>query len=173
MKKALIKKKRLFKFYSNEENILDIGSGNCGLNLLIKNAGYQITSLDIVNKSVFEDIQPIIYEGQKLPFKDKEFEVVQLITVLHHIKEPEKNIAEALRVGKKLIIMEDIYENELQKYLTFTADSINNWEFLGHPHTNKSDAEWRKLFKNMGLKVVKAEYYDFLIFFKQVTYILI
>jgi hypothetical protein len=46
-----------------------------------------------------------------------------------------------------------------------------NWEFFGHPHTNQTDAEWRELFERNGLVVEKVEYYRFLLFFKQVTYV--
>jgi len=172
LKKAKIKVERLFKFYKKDEKILDIGSGNCALNLLTDMAGYKITSLDIVNKTAFKEITPIIYKGDKLPFKSDEFDIVQLITVLHHIKTPEETLKEAVRVAKKIIIMEDIYTNKFQKIITFIADSINNWEFIGHPHSNKSDKEWRFIFKKNNLKIEKVEYYNFLLFFKQVTYIL-
>ena len=172
IKKAKIKEERLFKFYKKGETILDIGSGNCALNLLTKNAGFDITGLDIKNKSAFPEIEPVIYDGKKLPFKDEEFDVVQLITVLHHIKDPDFTVEEAIRVGKKVIIMEDIYTNYFQKIITFIADSINNWEFIGHPHTNKTDQQWRELFKKNSMKIEKVEYYNFLLFFKQVTYTL-
>ena len=107
IKKAKIKANRLFKFYHTKDYILDIGSGNCALNLLTKKAGFDILGLDIVNKSAFHEIKPIIYNGGKLPFKENEFDIVQLITVLHHIKAPEETLKEAIRVGKKnLIIVE-------------------------------------------------------------------
>ncbi|QMU65548.1 MAG: methyltransferase domain-containing protein [Flavobacteriaceae bacterium] len=117
-------------------------------------------------------MKPVIYKGGKLPFKDNEFDIVQLITVLHHIKDPEETIKEAVRVGKKIIIMEDIYTSKFQKYITFIADSINNWEFIGHPHTNKTDLGWKQVFNKNNLKIEKVKYYNFLLFFKQVTYIL-
>ena len=172
LKKAKIKEERLFKFYKKGEKILDVGSGNCALNMLTDRAGFNITGLDIKNKSAFKNIKPIIYDGDKLPFGDNEFDVVQLITVLHHIKHPERTVEEAIRVGKKIIIMEDIYTNFFQKIITFFADSVNNWDFFDHPHTNKTHEQWRKLFKKKELKIEKVEYYNFLLFFKQATYIL-
>lgn len=171
-KKVKIKLARLLKFYNKNDTILDIGSGNCALNLQIKNSGYEITGLDILNKSAFKEIKPVIYDGSKLPFDDNSFEIVQIITVLHHIKNPEEIIKEAKRVGRKVIIMEDIYESTFQKYITFIADSINNWEFIGHPHTNMTDEEWKNIFIKNHLNIIKSEYYDFLFFFKQVTYLL-
>ncbi|MBT8220085.1 MAG: class I SAM-dependent methyltransferase [Bacteroidia bacterium] len=172
IRKAQIKIDRLNKYYASSDTILDMGSGNCALIKLTEDQVKRITPLDISNKSAFKKIQPILYDGSILPFEDKSFDIVQLITVLHHIPNPETAIKEAQRVGKKVIVMEDIYETTIQKYITFIADSINNWEFAGHPHTNMTDDEWRKLFDILGLEVKEVEYYDFLLLFKQVTYVL-
>jgi hypothetical protein len=68
--------------------------------------------------------------------------------------------------------MEDIYESPFQKYLTWCADSLVNWEFYGHPHTNRTDVEWKEVFQRNGLELENVEYYRFLLFFKQVTYVL-
>lgn len=161
----------LQKFYeSDQTHVLDIGSGNRALCLLFRESGMQVTPLDIKNRSAFSEISPVLYDEETLPFEDRTFYVVQLITVLHHIKDLELTVKESARVGKKLIIMEDIYDNLFQKYLTFIADSINNMEFMGHPHSNKNDREWRALFEAYNLKIESVEYYKFLLFFKQVTY---
>lgn len=170
--KAKVKLERLLKFYSPNEKVLDIGSGNGGLNLLLQNNNINITGIDIKNKSFFKEIEVVIYDGKTFPFEDKHFETVQIITVLHHIKEQIPVIKEAIRVGKRIIIMEDIYDNFFQKYFTWYCDSLNNWEFIGHPHTNRTDDGWRKLFKELNLEIEKVEYYKFLLFFKQVTYTL-
>ncbi len=84
IKKAKIKEDRLTKFYKEGESILDIGSGNCALNLLLQKQGKNITGVDIANKSAYPEITPVVYDGVTLPFADNEFDVVQLITVLHH-----------------------------------------------------------------------------------------
>lgn len=68
--------------------------------------------------------------------------------------------------------MEDIYDSNIQKNITFIADSINNNEYFGHPHSNRDDDGWRRVFKEKELKIEHSEYYDFLLFFKQATYIL-
>ena len=172
LKKASIKLERLYKIYTPNESVLDVGSGNGGLCLLLQNKDIAIASLDIVNKSCFSEIKPILYSGDVFPFKSNYFDTVQIITVLHHIKDPEQILVEAIRTGNRIVIMEDIYTTLFQKYITFAADSINNWEFIGHPHSNKTDAEWRALFKKHDLIIESVEYYQFLLFFTQVTYVL-
>lgn len=122
---------------------------------MLQSHGFEITPLDVKRNSAFNSVQPVIYDGEQLPFQDKSFDTVLLITVLHHLKVPEKLIRSAVRVGKQLLIMEDIYNNTFQKYLTFFADSLNNWEFIGHPHSNKTDDGWRRVFENQGVEVKK------------------
>ena len=62
---------------------------------------------------------------------------------------------EAIRVtSKKIIIMEDLFESRIEKWLTLIEDSIVNWEFRGHPHNNKSEKEWLKVFKQKNLSVI-------------------
>lgn len=171
-KKAEIKRKALANFYQKDERILDIGSGNCAYAKLLIESGHQLTALDISNKSAFPDFQPLIYDGKRLPFEDNSFDLVQLITVLHHVKDPEALVLEAKRVGKNVLIQEEIYKSTPQKYLTWIADSINNWEFRGHPHTNKTDEEWEALFRKHDMKLRQKEVRRFLFFFTQVTYLL-
>jgi len=132
----------------------------------------RIRPLDIADKSLFEKIKVEVYDGETFPFEDKQFDVCQLITMLHHTTNADDLIREAKRVSNRIIIMEDIYESSFQKYITWFTDSLVNWEFYGHPHTNRTDTEWKEVFEANGLTLESAEYYRFLFFFKQVTYIL-
>jgi len=47
------------------------------------------------------------------------------------------------------VIIEDIYGGLVGKYATFFFDNLFNLEFFGHPHSNKSDEEWKKCFKKI------------------------
>lgn len=159
-------------FLKNGDKIIDIGAGSCQIaNLLIK-AGYQATALDIKDFSVFEKLKPTIYDGRKIPFKDKNFDVSLLITTLHHVKDPEFLLKEAARVSKRLVIIEDIYCGNLQKFLTFLMDSLVNLEFFGHPHSNKDDAGWKESFRELDLKLVSTSYEPFWKFFQSGVYYL-
>ena len=157
-------------FLSPGENILDIGAGSCTMAAILSKKKYRITPLDIVDFSLVEEIKPILYDGKRFPFDDNSFNVSLLITVLHHTPHPEEIIKEATRVAKRIIIMEDIYLNSFHKYLTYFFDSLLNFEFLGHPHTNKNDSQWRLLFADLGLKIVGVKYSSRLLVFKHATY---
>ncbi len=168
-----IKQERIARHLTRGASILDVGSGHGGLCHALRVEGFNITPIDVQNLSFFPDVQPILYDGYKMPFHDKSFDTALLITMLHHTPFPDEILEEALRVtSRRIVVMEDIYSNALQRELTFFTDSLVNLEFAGHPHSNKTDAEWLALFKSMGLKLVHREDFRTLLFFRQVIYVL-
>jgi|SRR3989344_1260725 len=158
------------KFLQKSDRILDVGSGVCNICEVLQGRGHRVVPLDIENLSFVDAIQPVLYDGERMPFGDNSFDVALMVTVLHHAKDPEKIVKETMRVSKKMIIVEDIYTNVFQKYATFIFDSMINLEFIGHPHTNKSDAQWRDLFSKLKLRVMNVDYSYFYGIFKQATY---
>lgn len=146
--------RKIEPYLKKGDRILDIGSGGAHIAHELKTSGYDITTLDIKDKSYFEDVRPIIYDGRTIPFPDDRFDISLLLTVLHHIKDPLSILAEAKRVSKRIIIIEDLHEGWIQKYLTFAMDSILNREFFAHPHSNKTMAEWESSFREMKLTIL-------------------
>jgi ubiquinone/menaquinone biosynthesis C-methylase UbiE len=135
------------------DRVLDIGAGTCNLAELLQEREWQVTAMDVTNQSRVPGIEPIVYDGQTIPFPDDAFDVALLITVLHHTPDPAKVIREAKRVARRIIVVEDIYTSTPHKYATFFLDSLFNYEFIGHPHSNKDDAGWRALFNELKLKL--------------------
>lgn len=169
---AKVNLNRILNHITRDDKILDIWCGRWWLSYLLKKDWYKIKSLDIKNISLNKDISPIIYNWKKIPFENKEFDIALIITVLHHTKKPEEIIKEAIRVANKIIIVEDIYTNSIQKYLTYIMDNIMNFEIFTNPHSNKTDKEWKKVFNNMWLKVMYEKQEKVFRIFRQVTYVL-
>lgn len=136
--------------------ILDIGAGTCNVCEILAERDFDVTPVDVEDLSFVDGLRAKIFDGERLPFDDDEFDVALLLAVLHHTEHPERLLAEAARVAPRLIVMEDVCENRLQKYATRAIDSLLNLEFLGHPHTNKSDDEWRRIFAATGLRLLAA-----------------
>lgn len=163
----------ILNFLGKKNKILDIGCGFCTVTQKLSAQGFKVTSLDIKDSSIFPEIIPTIYNGKIIPFPNRSFDTSLLITVLHHTPNPKRILVEAKRISPMIIVMEDIITNPIQKYLTFVMDSILNFEFFNHPHTNKSDKEWRKLFRQVGLRIKKTESHQFWGLFQSVTYVLV
>lgn len=163
--------KSVLPYLEDDNRILDLGSGTGHTAHSLIKKGYRTVCVDYSDMNIFEDTKPILYDGLRVPFGNKKFDVVLLITVLHHTPNPEKIIQEAARVGKKIIVIEDTYNNVFQKWLTYAMDSIGNMEFVGHPHTNKDDEGWRKVFEKNNLEVVSYSKRSFLWFFESSTYV--
>ncbi len=156
---------RIRPYLEKGYRILDIGSGSCHIAKRLKDEGYSVVPLDVKDKSCFDEITPAVYDGKKIPFPDSSFDVSLLVTALHHIREPVSIMEEAKRVSPRIIIIEDLHSSIFQKYLTFAMDSILNREFFGHPHSNKTEAEWGVVFRDLGLRVVDKRISRFWKFF--------
>lgn len=161
---------RIEPFLKKGDKILDIGSGACSLAELLAEKGFLVTALDVRDQSFVKNIKPVVYDGSHIPFEDNKFDVSLLIRVLHHIRNPSVVLKEAKRVSRRVVIIEEIYEGSLQKYLTFLMDQLTNFEILGNPHSNKTDKEWKKLFVKLKLKLKDAKVEPLYKIFKSVTY---
>ena len=161
------------KFIDTNSKIIDIGCGSGQFALELQNKNHDVTAVDVNDKTNTIAITPVIYDGLKLPFKNNQFNICMLITVLHHCHKPNDVFAEAVRVSKdKIFVLEDVYSNWFMKRLTWFMDSLMNYEFIGHPHTNKSENEWEKLFKLHNLKLIHKKKVKILLIFSQVVYVL-
>lgn len=154
------------------ETIVDIGSGNGLICHYLGQQGFQVTPLDVVDMAYDESVQPVVYDGHVMPFEDNFFDVAMILTVLHHTPEPEAVLKEARRIAKKIIIIEDIYNNPIQKRATFLMDWLVNLGYSETPHTNKDDAGWRATFQKMKLNLTHTSQWRVLVFFRQVVYLL-
>lgn len=153
-------------------NTIDIGSGNGMVAFYLQNKGYQMTALDVADLSIHPKIKTIVYDGEKMPFENQQFDTGLILTVLHHTNDPFVVLQEAQRVCKKLIIIEDIYTNVVQQYMTYFMDTLVNLGHSNMTYQNKNDPEWKTTFKQLGLKVVFEKQKRVLLFFRQVTYVL-
>lgn len=153
-------------------SILDIGSGRGVVTSVLRERGFEVTPLDVRDRSTDPSLAPVVYAGRTIPFADDAFDCALLLTVLHHTPDPDAVLREASRVARRIIVIEDVHTNALQKHMTFFTDSLFNLEFRGHPHSNRTDAEWRQAFERLGLRLVADKVVEkrVLLFYRQVAY---
>ena len=172
-RKAAVKWNRIQGIFSEGDNVVDIGCGNGALSLKMNESGINVIPIDVQNNSLHARIQPTIYDGSNLSsVVNSKVDAIQMITILHHVDDPEKLIRESAQLTDKLIVMEDVYSSSWQELVTHVTDSIVNLEFIGHPHANKTDADWKQLFLKNGFELKAFQSDQFLFFFRQNTYVL-
>ena len=156
---------------SKIDSILEIGSGPGSVLSVFREAGYSLKGIDITDTSFAPDLAPQLYDGKNMPFENGQFDVSLMLTMLHHTPKPDEILLEAKRVSKRLIIVEDVYNGTIQRNLTKMADSITNLEFIGHPHTNRTDEEWCATYERLGLSLKYKAIHRVAGYFLQAVYV--
>lgn len=146
-------------YLKSGSKVLDIGSGSGIIaNKIAEKLKVQITLVDVVDKRRV-NLPLTIYQGQKLPFGNKAFDAALLIFVLHHAADPTTVLFEAKRVVRdKIIVYEDIItRNPFDKIASFIHGfAFNKTWNLANEATFKTENEWRKIFSDLNLKIIKA-----------------
>jgi len=151
---------------------IEIGSGPGSVLDVMREQDYEVDGLDIRDSSFRQDLRPILYDGESMPFAIEAYHTALLPTILHHTPDPEHIIKEAARISRRLIIIEDVYENRFMEWLTKRFDSLMNLEFKGHPHSNRTDQEWQDTFRRLGLSIKYKSVNRIAGIFKQAIYVL-
>ena len=138
--------------------LIDIGAGSCHISKTLSSKyGFDVTAIDVVDHNI-TDLPLKLYDGSKLPYDDNSFDAGLLVFVLHHAMDTSNLIKEAGRVCKKLIVVEDIPGNSLERQAWKRLDYLFNHarhSDIEVAHEAKSAGEWKALFKQLGYKPVK------------------
>ena len=138
--------------------VLDIGGGwGFYVEPLERSRQCEVTVLD-VREPAFHKAPVVTYGGERFPFPDGSFDVSLLITVLHHVPDPERLLKEARRVSRRsVIVVEDLYQGSLGRWWAIVRDSLYNLEFVGHPRNFRTKEEWLACFTRLGFQVAHEE----------------
>lgn len=151
---CLIKARKVYNHCSPFLNgkVLDVGAGRCYIakEILKRREDIQITCLDIIdlNKT---DLKLSMYDGEHIPFEDNSFDVVLLVYVLHHCKDPMQVLKECKRVAKKrIIIFEDTSVSAVTKLFDYVVNKVHG---VNKAYEFNSTAIWCDRFNQMGLTI--------------------
>ena len=153
-KKKLVEKYVLPNVPGDAIKILDLGSGDGYIaHHLEQMGGKQVVKVDVIDTNLVGE-KPIIYDGQKLPFEDKSFDLVLCCYVLHHAPNQKDLLKEMKRVSRYVLVIEDTPVLRIDWGLSWVHS---------HSSHGKCDKcfhgidEWGKIFKRCGLVMVKKE----------------
>lgn len=110
-----------------EARVLDVGAGDGRLAAVLAAArpDLQLRCVDVQVRptSAFPVDR---YDGVRLPFDDRAFDAVLLIDVLHHAGDPLALLAEAQRVGRRVVLKDHALEGPLADATLRFMDWVGN-----------------------------------------------
>jgi SAM-dependent methyltransferase len=75
-------------------------------------------------------VQPVVYDGKRLPFDDGSFDLACSVDVLHHCPAPEESLRDVLRCTRGYFLLKDHTYSTSAGWLTLAAlDEIGNRRF--------------------------------------------
>lgn len=153
----------IYPFLDKKEKILDYGCGDLSFatSLKEKNPKLQVTGVDVVDfNNRPKNISFRLYRGEKLPFKNNEFDTVIALYVFHHCRDAESAFKECMRVGKRVLIIESLPRNRLELPLVKLMDWFYNVikpEPIPLTYQFQSKKGWEMIFKRNKAKLKKIK----------------
>lgn len=111
--------------------VLDFGSGDGWFAKQFLDAGLtgDLTAIDVKRRDHVL-VEPQIYPGGPLSFKDREFELVYSVDVLHHCEDPLAQLNELIRCTNRYLLLKDhTYKTAIGKYVLAVMDELGNRRF--------------------------------------------
>lgn len=136
--------------------VLDVGCGDGRIDSLImrRRPDVAIFGIDVlVRENTYVPVAA--FDGERIPYKDKSFDAVIFIDVLHHTGSPEKLLREAKRVSRGVIVLKDhIRERAFDNLTLRLMDWVGNAHYgVVLPYNYWSKRQWQNAFSTLGLKV--------------------
>lgn len=150
------------RFFINPGDlILSVGDGDGYVSLRIQEkTGSKVQGLDILHYTKYrvQGVPLVIFDGNKFPFADNSFDITAGVFLLHHCEDINFILQEMIRVSrKKLIIVEDVFNNRLDLLFLRFFDTIENRTFsteMPIPYNFQNLLQWKMIFKKLDLQLV-------------------
>ena len=155
---------RLLAHLSDHQRVLDVGAGDGQIAqaLMRGRPGLSVTGVDIGVRPGAA-IPMLAYDGRRLPFADRSFDLVLLVDMLHHAEDPTAVLIEASRVARRRILIKDHYwESRWDRWLLTVSDYLGNQAYgVPLPYAFLRMEQWHALFRASGLNILSTEQFRF------------
>ncbi len=148
----------LTQFLPKNSKILDVGCGDGEITraILSLRPDLNIQGLDVLLREVVH-IPVTQFDGHTIPFRDRLFDVVMFVDVLHHATEPLQLLREASRVAAQAIVVKDhTAEGILADFTLRFMDRAGNERYgIALPYNFWTNAQWMQALESVGLSIVE------------------
>jgi SAM-dependent methyltransferase len=137
--------------------LLDLGSGEAWVAAALARSGLWACGADV--GAFPRTVVPyVVYDGERLPFKDLAFDTTLLLLTLHHCAKPEAVLDEALRVTRRrVIVTESVHRTRCDRFWLDLLDGrLNRLRHGGRMPPAlafRRAEEWHALFASRGLEI--------------------
>lgn len=134
--------------------VLDFGAGTCHFTMRMREEGFHVVPVDIVDQSRYPDAGLRVFNGRELPFDRGAFQTAVAHFVLHHIERQEDAFRELLRVTRGVVVIgEDVVDSWLDRLLAWVHTGTSPWSKSWSGF--RSTSEWREFFARYPVEVVE------------------
>ncbi|QGM47138.1 class I SAM-dependent methyltransferase [Methylocystis heyeri] len=145
----------------SQGKILEVGCGTGIVLQELKNIGIgrEFHGIDVIdldrNRDVGEDIRLLQYDGDAIPFEDRNFDFTYATHVIEHIDNPRALIKEMSRVTKGLMY----FEVPCELHARTTYNDLQKTLNIGHINAYTPES-FSLLLQTCGLEVIGLEIFD-------------
>jgi len=140
---------------------LDFGGGDGWFARRLMDAGLvgEVVPVDVMRRER-TIVEPVIYDGETLPFEDRSFDLVYAIDTVHHADEPTASLAEAMRCAEHHVVLKDhTYTTAVTKATISILDELGNRRFgVPSPHHYQRGWEWLPTFEQGGFELCELRH---------------
>ena len=147
---------RLITPLGHLQSVLDFGCGSGWYARALTERGIanEIKGVEVQRRKETY-IEPILYDGVRLPFEDRRFDLVYAMDVIHHCPSPTTSLVEAARCARKYFLLKDhVHFSIGQKLLLTMLDELGNRKFgIPSPGNYQKAWEWLPVLTKAGFKL--------------------
>jgi 2-polyprenyl-3-methyl-5-hydroxy-6-metoxy-1,4-benzoquinol methylase len=143
------------------DSLLDVGAGDgeIAADVARRLGAQRVAGVDVLARPTAH-IEVTSYDGERLPFEDKSFEVVTTSDVLHHCAKPDQVLRECLRVASRCVLVKDHFcygfvSRALLLALDVTGNAAAGVLVRG---TYFSPAQWVDMVRDAGARITEIEW---------------
>ena len=136
-------------------SVLDVGAGDGRLAhaILDQRPDIRMRGVDVLVRP--DAAVPVeTFDGHRLPYGDRTFDVAMCVDVLHHAADPRALLHEAARVGCRVLLKDHLRDGWLAASTLRLMDTVGNRRHgVALPFNYLSRAEWSRAYEALGLEI--------------------